>query len=73
MKGAAATFGKRPFKVTYATNQKCMDRLTFFLERNLDVFFDKEESVIEIKEYEFLPAIFLCLNSKLHFFVLENF
>lgn len=58
-KGIAVTLGKRPFKVTYTTNQKCIDRLVFFLERNLEVFFDEEESVIEIKEYEFLPAIFM--------------
>jgi hypothetical protein len=48
-KGIAVTLGKCPFKVTYTTNQKCIDRLVFFLERNLEVFFDEEESVIEIK------------------------
>lgn len=58
-KGIAVTLGKRPFKVISSTNQKCVDRLIFFLERNLEVFFDEEESVMEIKEYEFPPAIFM--------------
>lgn len=50
------TFGNRPFKVTSVTNQECLDKLTFFLEKYLEVLVDEKESVIEIKEYEYAPA-----------------